>query len=1465
MADATQVRRPDLAHLVRQAAHGGTGAMVALPSQRQDFWECETVQNSLSQIASSISAHFRALGVGQHGAQDDLVAAIEVAASRALQESRSDLVTAILSDLRPELAQDIGSQDDVTDAMCQDELWAGCDIRSDSHTLSDASFGGPAVMAKLETLATVPDPAAVLQKLCSSYDIVDLADGEPAMFEAGLKNILSAGVSATQSAEVHFQKAFDILTSTVDGRTLRLRIMLEHLLAKGNRPRTIDLSGVLLRVLSLIPESIQSDPDADTVAMAGVVTQALLECLVSNLRGEVGSVPISSAAGILARDPTMKWWTRLLAMPQVALHVIPAALSSGIVKLALDSIHSCQAQAEFRSTQSGVSPTAQNRLLPAAACIVLLSMMASRSREEAWLQAMQASLEVHAATGGHDATCPSHGTPAAEHELQTGTGGEPATSCAMSEDSGELDTATAPCMQAATPSDVMPVILDQAAQLTDPHCQVSQLEKMFRCLSVSASLLPELMHSLDGTLALLLRSHLDVLAGRSLSGARDPASHTAGGAAASAAAAQPHAAGHEWLANAPGSSDAGDDAGEDAGDAVAERVCGFAGVVAVLGETSSGCDTLCTASGDGTGGGPAWPTALAAWLQELPAVAPVDGPHTTAMLTSWLVTICSIARRPHACTYHLLPVFHAIPPLLDALAQAAGFSRSGSTSSGGSAGVMESICDIVEQVAALVADAPLAAAAILDDRQLSARACALLVSYLTHALAAGVAAVVLPRPQHASAADARGRRAGASGAAAALRAMAALQCVRSRQHALVAAGVDAVLVRALLCAPRCRCGDDEDALMSGATVTIVRLIRARMRWPGAAAVAAAGPAASLDEPRSALLALLKALYVGSDTRLSDLCAFEDRRLVLACLLQPWLASEACSTLLSSIVPSPLLFIKATSAAALGMPGGTSLLLPPPASQDPPCTCPLTCGHKPPPVPCGDRDVDMLADDGANAGGTALRSTAEFLPFGLKYVADRAVYASIRMSLSPACRAPYTGPPSTEERGHKRIRLHERQRGPAAGQGDQRISGDATQPSAVASAVAAVAMSDPGMHEGHAWWRTAAAVLAALFTDPEGPLSAAGVAGRPPAAGRAAGWAGLGPCCHDVALVLQRVVQVAMASPGAEGTAGKGGILPDITLPTQPPGAILTGDQMQLLAMPPDLAPGRAPHPASTSAVAGPAAGALQLPPLLPADNPALAKWISQAQDLLRSLGMASPAAAGYSMAEGSLAAAAGGFGAGAHSPLPASEAAVALASIQQAASVACGHHRTASALPDADVFVLLMLALHGGSVGRLPPALAAAAAAPVGRFVWPAYAAAVYGPAPLRQLAAAARIVLAREDRALFTALERAHLTNDILLHWLRALLLPVLTVPAASAVVALTLVHGPLMLAATAVALLCVLRPAVLQRAVAPDKDELREWLLAVHCFDADASALLAQALDIEARHRVDLLPLLLNPYGMR
>lgn len=143
------------------------------------------------------------------------------------------------------ILQKLEETNDSTFSDHQDLLLPVCDTQFDSQTLSDVSFGGPAVFAKLEALATEPDPSTVLQKLCASYDIVELADSEPAMFEVGLGHILGSAVNAPHTSESTFQRAFEIITSTIDGRTSYLGITLKHLLKEHFRPKHIDLSGMI--------------------------------------------------------------------------------------------------------------------------------------------------------------------------------------------------------------------------------------------------------------------------------------------------------------------------------------------------------------------------------------------------------------------------------------------------------------------------------------------------------------------------------------------------------------------------------------------------------------------------------------------------------------------------------------------------------------------------------------------------------------------------------------------------------------------------------------------------------------------------------------------------------------------------------------------------------------------------------------------------------------------------------------------------------------------------------------------------------------------------------------------------------------------------------------------------------------------------------------------------------------------
>lgn len=105
MAETQQARRTDLARLVRRAAHAGISSITALPSQQPDFWDASVIQETLSQVAASISSHFQELAVGHCGPEDDMVTAVDLAATRTLEKSQSDLVASLASSLGQCLAQ----------------------------------------------------------------------------------------------------------------------------------------------------------------------------------------------------------------------------------------------------------------------------------------------------------------------------------------------------------------------------------------------------------------------------------------------------------------------------------------------------------------------------------------------------------------------------------------------------------------------------------------------------------------------------------------------------------------------------------------------------------------------------------------------------------------------------------------------------------------------------------------------------------------------------------------------------------------------------------------------------------------------------------------------------------------------------------------------------------------------------------------------------------------------------------------------------------------------------------------------------------------------------------------------------------------------------------------------------------------------------------------------------------------
>jgi hypothetical protein len=104
------------------------------------------------------------------------------------------------------------------------------------------------------------------------------------------------------------------------------------------------------------------------------------------------------------------------------------------------------------------------------------------------------------------------------------------------------------------------------------------------------------------------------------------------------------------------------------------------------------------------------------------------------------------------------------------------------------------------------------------------------------------------------------------------------------QRALIMAGLDLILVHALLRCPSTRSLWDQDELMSDCTAHALELLVSRLEWPGAARLLQSmGQASSLDVGNSAVLALFRCLYRGNakEPRCECLVAL----LVLVVLLQ----------------------------------------------------------------------------------------------------------------------------------------------------------------------------------------------------------------------------------------------------------------------------------------------------------------------------------------------------------------------------------------------------------------------------------------------------------------------------------------------------------------------------------------------------------------------------------------------------
>lgn len=162
------------------------------------------------------------------------------------------------------------------------------------------------------------------------------------------------------------------------------------------------------------------------------------------------------------------------------------------------------------------------------------------------------------------------------------------------------------------------------------------------------------------------------------------------------------------------------------------------------------------------------------WFSELPAVADANGcaPVAVSLLTVWLQALADISAVPHACIFHLQPVYQAVNSVLEYFAHSLPRGR-----------YMHAA--LIDPVAKLCCASPLATAVLLSA---TPRAMNLLVASVAGkfaaqlAVAAGTVATDTAVPVRAA------RCAAFRTASDLMHALSALAVVRTNQSSIIATG-----------------------------------------------------------------------------------------------------------------------------------------------------------------------------------------------------------------------------------------------------------------------------------------------------------------------------------------------------------------------------------------------------------------------------------------------------------------------------------------------------------------------------------------------------------------------------------------------------------------------------------------------------------------------------------------------------
>ena len=287
----------------------------------------------------------------------------------------------------------------------------------------------------------------------------------------------------------------------------------------------------------------------------------------------------------------------------------------------------------------------------------------------------------------------------------------------------------------------------------------------------------------------------------------------------------------------------------------------FAALVETLAQTEHGATLLLGSAAYAGNDTPSQlAEAIAAWLHGITASQSWLHDPLQRQTLAWLRALNTLLRAPSAPAQCLRSCCASCVHVLECCAR---------QHSASPAELAEPLRQLCMEVAAIARDSPFAAAAITST---SSHTWTVLATALHETLGcATVDAVATKRVQRLALGSMAAERECAVAwdcAAATLQCMTTLARAHAVQSIMLAAGLDVVLVAALLSAPLLRCPADEGELLGANVARALALLQVRLSWRRTAACMApnASSAVSMTDADTALPALLQGLHRGTDTR-----------------------------------------------------------------------------------------------------------------------------------------------------------------------------------------------------------------------------------------------------------------------------------------------------------------------------------------------------------------------------------------------------------------------------------------------------------------------------------------------------------------------------------------------------------------------------------------------------------------------